>query len=357
MSQLFAKFEINRVPRWPLMSRLLALSVVFHGIFLVAVVYVPTLRSLLFVAGTVSGFEFVSEDYDRSLVGQRATVIKLEPHQTLYYPPDYFGAPEVAETAPFDPMLIQPAAPPPPAPVYRPRRVRTPKPAPETTPTPEVAGATPTPSPDAGSEEAAQKADAELDKIAQDNGVKRPPRINTQPFEDIATKGKTLIDEGKLDLKTSTLDVSVSAERNDDGTLKDGYRIEGLTGDETMAKLAEEIVTALSASKILAIIDGAKAVNLGLKLDQQNVSIRITGEMASDTDATRMATGYGVLLAVARNRKQGTREGDLYNSLKVDNDGKQFVMTFEMPKEAAGKMITEMLAKKASASATPQTKS
>jgi hypothetical protein len=361
MSQLFDTFEINRVPRWPLMSRLVALSVVLHGLFLVAVVYVPTLRGLLYVASTVSGFEFVSEDYDRTLVGQRATIVQLGPHEKLYYPPDYFGSPEVAETTQFDPMVIQQSTPPPPPPLYRPRRVRTPRvvATPEPSPSPELAEAAPSPSPADGAapDEAQKKADAELDKIAQENGVKRPPVINTQPFEDIAVKGKTMIEEGKIDLKTSTLDVTVSAERNEDGTLKDGYRIEGLAGDETMSALASDIVAALSASKVLAIIDGAKAVNLGLKLDQQNVTIRITGEMASDTEATRMATGYGLLLAIAGKRKQGTREGELYKSLKVDNDGRQFVMTFEMPKEAAGKVISDLLAEKAAKAAAARNKS
>src|SRR5688572_10501482 len=163
MSQLFDTFEVNRVPRWPLMSRLVALSVVVHGLFLVAVVYVPSLRGLLNLASAMSGIEFVNQDYDKTLLGQRATIIQLGPHEKLYYPPDYFGAPEVAETT-LDPTMVQPAAPPPPpVPVYRPRRVRTPRPAP--TPTPEeVAGATPTPeaSPTPVSEEARKQAEEQM---------------------------------------------------------------------------------------------------------------------------------------------------------------------------------------------------
>src|SRR3712207_8609184 len=127
MAELFDRFEINRAPRWPLMSRLVALSLVAHGLFLVAVVYLPTLRSLLFVASNVSGISFVSEDYDPTLIGQRATVVRLEPYEKLYYPPDYFGAPEVAETTQLDAMVVDQTMPPPlppPEPVYRPRRRR-----------------------------------------------------------------------------------------------------------------------------------------------------------------------------------------------------------------------------------------
>src|ERR671916_36601 len=105
MAELFDRFAVDRVPRWPLLSRLLAL---------------PMVRALLAVASAASGIKFVSEDYDRTLVGQRATIIKFEPHEKLYYPPDYFGAPEVAETTQFDAMVIeQPPPLPPPAPVYR----------------------------------------------------------------------------------------------------------------------------------------------------------------------------------------------------------------------------------------------
>jgi hypothetical protein len=367
MTELFERFEINRVPRWPLLSRLVALSLVLHGLFLVAVVYVPSLRSMLYVAGSVSGLKFVSEDYDRTLIGQRATIIKFEPHEKLYYPTDYFGAPAVAETSAFDPMMVQqvaPPPPPPPPPVYRPRRVRTPRVAattqPQPTPSPEVAKANPTPSPAASPtpDDAQKRAEAELDKVAAENGIKRPPAINTQPFEDIAIRGKELFDQGKLNLN-SEIDVSVTAELNDDSTLKPEtvQYTWNKASDENTAALAQQLVTAFSRSTLLSILKGAKGVNMSLKLDEQNVSVKIMSEFPSDDEAAKMATGYGVLLALARNGKKGTREGDLYNNLKVSPDGKQFVMTFEMPKGAAGKMITDLLAEKAAKAAAQQNKS
>jgi len=368
MSELFDRFEVNRAPRWPLMSRLVALSVVAHGLFLVAVIYVPTLRSMLYVASSISGIKFVSEDYDRTLIGQRATIVKLEPHERLYYPPDYFGAPEVAETTQLDALLVQQAVPPPlppPAPVYRPHRPRvarvvaTPEPSP--TPAPEVAQATPTPTPEEMTEEE-KKAEAELDRIAKETGVKRPPKPNARPFEDLARDGKQLFDEGKLNLN-SAVEVTAVAPLNPDGTLVEPVNLNWVTSsDENTERLARKLLTALSQSKIFAMLEGAKQVKLALKLDQQNVSVRVASELPSDADADRYATGYGVLLAAVRLNKKGTKEGDLYNNLKVDNSGNEFIMTFEMPKDAAGKMIIEMLAKKAgtagaAAAATPQAKS
>jgi hypothetical protein len=367
MSELFDRFEINRTPRWPLMSRLVALSLVLHGLFLVAVVYVPTLRSMLFVASNVSGIKFVSEDYDPTLIGQRATIVKLEPYEKLYYPPDYFGAPQVAETTQFDPMVVQQVAPPPPpAPVYRPRRPRTPRAAtptePTPTPTPEVAQATPTPTPAAMTEDE-KRAEAEMDRIAKENGIPRPPgNINTKPFEDIAVKGKELFDQGKLNLN-SAIEVTATGELNTDGTLKpETVRFNWVTAsDQQTADLAQQLVTALSQSKVLVMLNGAKDVTISLKLDQQTVKIAILSDMPTEDAAKSAALGYAGMVFIGRGVKKGTNEVILYENVKFDSSGKQFAMNFEMPKDAAGKIITEMLAKKAgkaaTAAATPQSRS
>lgn len=368
MAQLFANFEINRVPRWPIMTRLLMASVVMHGLLMVAVAYVPSVRGVFGTASKLSGFEFVSEDYDRSLIGQRATIINVASDGKLYYPADYFAAnnPYADPLMPMadDPALVaqvQPA--PPPMPVFRPRRGRGPRvvsaaatPTPEASPSPEVAQATPAPSP-VTDEEKKKAEDAELDKIAKDNNIKRPPQINTKPFEDIAQKGKELVDNGSLDLKSSIVDVTANAERNEDGTLKrETVVIEGTANNPTMSALATEFVNAISESKVLAVLEGTGQVRMALKLDDQKVAVRIASDVASDARASEMATGYGVLLLIARSKKEGTDEGELWKNVQVTADGKQFVMTFEMPREAAAKMIADKLAKKAAAAQAPPSK-
>jgi|GEM_PF-1201693 len=367
MAELFQKVDVERVPRWPLLSRLFALSVVLHGLLLVALMYVPQARSLALVAGQLSGIEFVSEDYDRSLVGQRATVVNISqgPPEKLFYPADYFGpvADPLMMASPDDPMLVQQAAPPLPPPVIsRPRRSRGPRvvatPDPEATPTPEAAEATPTPGPDgaAGDEAAKKQAEAEMDAVARANNIERPPRVNTKPFEDIANKGKQLYDEGKLNLNAA-VGVSVTADRNPDGTLnRETVKFEWeQAADETMNALAQEFVTAISESRVLAILKDPGQVRMALRLDQQTVSVRIATAVDSGARAEQMATGYGLLLLTARKAKQGTDEGELYNRLKVNSEGQNFVMTFEMPRDAAGKMIADMLAKKAKAAAAAAT--
>jgi hypothetical protein len=331
------------------MSRLVALSVVLHGLFLVAVVYVPTLRGLLYLASTMSGIEFVREDYDKTLLGQRATIIQLGPHEKLFYPPDYFGSPEVAETTQLDPMMVQQITPPPP--VYRPRRARTPRPAPEPTPTPdEVAAATPTPeaSPTPVTEEARKKAEEELSDVEKQTGVVRP-RINPGPWEDLAKEGQQLFAAGKLNIN-STVDVSARAERDVDGKLKpDSVDIKWnkQPADETTEMLARKVITAVSESKMLSTLEGAKGVDMSLKVDEQEIEVVIANEFPSAAEAEKFATGYGLFLYAARIARSESDEGELYKNVKVSQNDKQLVITFKMPKDVAGKMIANMLIKKA----------
>jgi hypothetical protein len=179
--------------------------------------------------------------------------------------------------------------------------------------------------------------------------VRRPPEINVKPFEDIALEGKKLVEQGRLG-PDSTLDLSVTAELNDDGTLKpETVKIDGAASDDSVDVLARQFVRALSQSKVFGILseEGAKAVRLTLRLDRQNAFFEAASEMPSEDEAARMARGYDVLSHVASVTKRGTSEGELYNAIKFSNDGRQFIMTFEMPKDAAAKIIADLLARKA----------
>lgn len=351
MAELFDRFEVNRVPRWPLMSRLVALSIVLHGLFFVSIVYVPALRSLIRVAGSLSGIEFVNEDYDRTLLGRRATVIKLEPYEKLYYPADYFGPPPEA-ISPDDPMLMAQTAPPPPPVVIRQPRVRRPRAqviaTPEPTPVPqEITQAEPTPTPSPLSEADQKAAEAKIDEAANKFGVKRPT-VNPAPFVDFALKGKEMYDQGKLNVNSS-VDVTATAERNGDGTFKpETVRIKWVSAsDPATEELAQLLITAFSQSKALAVLEGVKDVRMALKVDEQKISVRIANEFPSEAEAAKTADGYAGLLFLTRLARSGTDEGELYKNLKVSKEGKDFVLAFEMPKDAAGKMIAKMLERKA----------
>jgi hypothetical protein len=335
------------------MTRLLALSVVAHGLFLVALVYVPALRNILAVAGAMSGIKIVSEDYDKTLIGQRATIVQLGPHEKLHYPPDYFGAPAVEETTLMQPQVVAmatPPPPPPPMPTYRPRRVRTPRAqamvTPSPTPAPEVAQVSPTPTPDPAEQ---KKAEADIDKIVNDTGVKRPD-INKKPFEDFAREAKKLYDAGKVDLN-SAVEVNATGPVMEDGTLDpDATKLEWVSAqNENNAMLAQMLLTAISQSKTFSNLEGAKVVKMSLKLDSEKISIDILSDLPTEADAKTKAEAYAGMVFLAKLARSGTNEGELYKGLKFNYEGKQFKMSFEMPRDAAGKILGEVLAKQAAA--------
>jgi hypothetical protein len=345
MAQLFESFEINRVPRWPLMSRLVALSVVAHGLFFVAVAYVPKLQSLFAVAGSLAGIKVVDQDYDKTLIGQRATLIRVgEPYEKLYYPTDYFGAPPLDPA--LDPMLVQnvSAPPPPPPPVFRTRPVHVPRPTPTPSPEPSPSPAA-SPSPEVASqtEEEKKQAEEELNKIAKENNVERPPgenEMNVRPLKDVLERAKQMLAEGKLDLK-DTIEVTVEADRKADGSLENVV-FKDPKGDPDAYTLAQEFVTALSASKALVFLKDTRHMVMALKLDQQDVFVSVTTEADTELRAAQMSLGYGTMIAIVRRNKKGTDEGQIFDNMQVSSDGKQVLMKFQMSRDVAAAMLSKV---------------
>lgn len=185
--------------------------------------------------------------------------------------------------------------------------------------------------------------------------VSRPPRVNVKPFEDLALRGKQLVEQGKLGPDT-VFEVSATAEREADGRLRpDSVQVSwNVAADEAVTALAQQALAAFSESKVLAGLEGVKAVRLALKLDRQNVSLQVACEMAAELDASRNADGYGMLVKMGRIAKSGTDEGELYNRLGFSSEGKTFKMAFEMPRAEAARMIADVLARKAAKAAASQ---
>lgn len=345
MAELFDRFAVDRVPRWPLLSRLVALSVVLHGLFFVAVAYIPTLQSLFHVAGSWAGVKFVEKDYDPTLVGQRATLIKVnnEPYQKLYYPTDYFGAPALPED-PLGPdaMLVQQVQPPPPpAPVIiRPPRQR--RAQAEPTPSPE-AEPTPSPSPEVATEDAKKQAEEELNKAAEQNGILRPPaenEVNLKPLKDVLETAKQMVAKNEISLN-DTIELTVEADRKEDGSLEN-LKWGEAKGDPDAFKLAEQFVNSLSKSQVLLFLKDTRHLLMTVKLDQQNVEVTVVSDTDTEARAAQVALGYKTMIGIAREAKKGTDEGEIFNNMNVASAGKQVTMEFKMSREVAGAMLAKV---------------
>ncbi len=190
-------------------------------------------------------------------------------------------------------------------------------------------------------------ADRDTNEIAKETGV-RPPLINTKPLQDVAAEAKKLLDEGRLG-PDARLDVSVKAELNDDGSLKHDTTVFNWTtgSDGAVASLAQRFVLALSESKLLHMLEGAKEVTLRVRLDETNAHFGASAELPSAERARQLAAGYAMMLRLATLNKQGTSVGELYKSLKFESDGRRLALTFEMPRAELTRIIDEALARKA----------
>jgi hypothetical protein len=204
-----------------------------------------------------------------------------------------------------------------------------------------LARATPTP------QEAQRPAvEEDVEKLSKQTGV-RPPVIDVQPLRDVLAEAGELIEQGRLG-PNSRVDVTAKGERNDDGSLKaETVEFNWTTGsDEVAASLAERFVAALSRSKLFSVLEGAKEVSVRVSLGEKNALFTVAADVPSAERAAQLARGYGGMLLIASRGKEGTREGELYKSVKVSSEGRRFAFTFDMPKEDLNGIIADVLAKR-----------
>ena len=336
------------------MLRTLGASVAVHALFIAAVVYIPAVRDTFSLANTLSGLRFVEEDYTKTAVGQRADVMLNFADNKLYYPPGYFS--QTALPAPDAPQLVEEFRP---QPVPTPRRVKIkPTPTPEASPSPEAAGdettaeneGDPSASPSPG---ATPQTAEEAERIAKEANVEKFPAINTKPFTDLLKQGKEMRDAKEIDL-SGTLEMEAEGDRQEDGRLINVRVTGGAASNPKLVQLAKDFISALSDSKVLAALKGAQHLKMRVKLDDKEVSLRVLTEMASADEASTMSNGYNGLLWIGAQSKKGKDEEAIFKSVQIAAEARQIVLTFNMPRKAAGDLLSKMIKKNETAAPTPQ---
>src|SRR6185503_4962569 len=194
---LFENFEVNREPFWPRVKWLVAGSLAWHLFALFVIATVPQVRDTLRIATIFADAGIVDRPYEKTDIENLGEITEITTEK-FQYPPGYFSTDEIPVPSPSPTPLIA-SAPFIPTPVSPAQLDPFATPSPSTTSSPLVAGkATPTPSPNAEDEELRKKAEAELDRMAAENGVKRPKEINTRPFTDLLKAAKKMREEKKL---------------------------------------------------------------------------------------------------------------------------------------------------------------
>ena len=338
MAELFANFEINRAPRWRRLARLAGLSLVLHGVLIVGLSFLPTVRDLLSVARLISGAQYVDEDYTRTDIGESVELITVSRAGKLDYPPGYFAA-----RRPAPPVV--PVAKPTPTPTLKP----TPKP--EPTPTPK-----PTPSPQttdadkkgevASTTEPQTKEDAEkaIDDAAKKNNVVRPAedKINKRPLKDWLAYANDLKTKGELDL-SGTVEVVIVAQRDTKGQLHNPQVVKK-SGDPQLVAVAKRLVGALNDSNALYFLEGTEGeVRFLVRMDESQIAASVESAVESAERAQEMARGFGAMLLGGRIARSGKDEAIIYQNTRISARGKQIVVNFSMPRQAAGDMLKKQL--------------
>lgn len=345
VAELLENFEINREPRWPILSRLAAVSLVLHAALVASAIYVPGVRNALNIMYLFSDARYVDEDYNRTAVGERAQMIDLA-QDKFRYPEGYFSTGAVVPD-PLAPQIIMDQ----PAPVYIPPKP-IPTPTPQPSPTP-AASPTPQPSPSpavAGTDETVaagktkEEAEKDLTKIATEHNVERPNEdaINKKPLKDWLARAHELKVKGQLDLN-QTIEMVIEAQLDEDGTLHDPVVIQK-TGDPRLIEVAKDLVAAIGDSKVLGFMKkDVKKLRISVKLDQTEVVAKVESEVATPERAKELSQGYNLLLVGGAFARKGRDEEVLYKNTKISTDGKQVIVNFKMPRADAGAMLSKQV--------------
>src|SRR6185295_17797942 len=105
---LFEKFEVNREPRWHVLTKLVGASLVLHLVFVWMVIYVPAFRDTLNIAALVARTKFVDRDYEATQIGD-VQMVRLT--EKFHYPEGYFAQQLAAGQVPGQAPAVDPFAP------------------------------------------------------------------------------------------------------------------------------------------------------------------------------------------------------------------------------------------------------
>jgi hypothetical protein len=363
MAELFARFEVNRNPRWPVLLRLLAGSFVFHLTALAAVIYVPPVREALNITALLAETSFVDKPYQKTEIGDEVQLVQLEKFR---YPDGYFAmdAGFVPEPSPSPTPLAWATD------VISGIGSEVPEPSPTASPllepSPATAEVSPSPNPETGEavqptptetdvekEKAqAEKAQEQLEQTAVAVGVELPVdnEINRQPLKDLASYANNLKKDGKLDLDQS-FEVAVEAELDQTAKLQNPVFTQK-SGDPSLVDLAGKMIAALNDSRILVLL---KALNEGkptkvvfvIRQDQSELVARIESDVSSEQSAKQKAGVFNLMLAAGEKARKGKDEAVLMRNTAASADGNKVIFTFSMPRQAVGEMIKKQIASNA----------
>jgi hypothetical protein len=362
MAELFANFEVGKQARWPIVSKLLAGSLVMHISLAACVLYVPGLRSAFNLASLISGTRFVDKDYEKTQIGDDVELVELASNK-FHYPDGYFApegqmpvepppapAPAFVSQAPPPAVMPELVASPSPSPMSN----ASPSPAPNAAASPSQAIAQASPSPAQSPAMTADQAQEELEKTVEKNNLDIPKEneINKKAMKDFANYANDLRKQGKLDLN-QPFEIIIEAELDKDGKLKDA-KFTKKAGDANLVDLFGHMVAALNDSGFLVYLKPVDKDNPGskvvftIKQGENEVLATVESEASSEESARVLAKGFQLALSIGAQSRAGKDEEALLRNTSAEPVGKKIVFNFTMPRQAVVDLIKRQLAEKPS---------
>jgi len=362
MAELFANIEVNGDPRWPVLLRLVAASLVLHLMFLVSIVYVPALRDAFNIASLIAQTSIVDKPYAATEIGDEVQLVQLSTEK-FHYPEGYFALDVQAQTValpastqadPFASKIISQAQP-------APRPLSTPSPSP-------IPTAMPSPSPSVSTspsvtvaqeqDENANKnanltpdeAQKELEKTAAKNNLELPQenQINKKALKDFAAYANELKLQGKLDL-SKPFEIVIEAELDENGKLKNA-KFTKKAGDPNLVDLFGHMVGALNDSGLLFYLKPLDKDNPGTKVmitvkqGESEVLASVESEASSVDSARTLSKTFNAALFLGAKARMGKDEEVLMRNTSVTPDGKKVVVNFSMSRQSVVDLIKKQLA-------------
>jgi hypothetical protein len=361
MAELFEKFEVNRDARWPVLTKLVAASLVVHLTLLWMVIYIPAVRDTVNIAALIARTKFVDKEYEATQIGDEVRLVQL--NEKFRYPEGYFALEAQIEGKlpaqpagydPFAPKIISQAKS---APNVEPEA--SPSPSPDSSPSPAAspaASASPSaaiaagPSPSSSATPLTpEQAQKELEKTAAQNDVPLPDetQINKKPLKDFAAYANDLKNQGKLDLN-KPFEVVITAELDETGKLKN-WNYVTKAGDPNIADLFGRMIAALNDSGFLVYLQPISKDNPGalvkitVKQGEQEVLASVESETSSPARAESLARALNNLLYFGAGSRAGKDEEVLMKNTNATPDGKKVVVNFSMPRQSVVDMIKRQL--------------
>jgi hypothetical protein len=340
---LFGKYEVNREPFWPRISWLIAGSGAWHLVLVACIILIPPVRDALSVAALFQGAGFVDKAYTKTQIENEGDITEIT-LEKFRYPEGYFAMDQQGMP------ILEPSPSPPPftPPVFSPSQLVNPSPTPAPVASPSsviAANVTPTPTPSAEDEKARQKVEEELDKLAAENGVRRPKEINTRPFKDLLVEAKKKKDSGELKLD-GQIELTVEADRDPDGKLKNP-KVTDKRGDKKLEAVALDFISALSDSGVLEFLEDkkhseeTKHLRLTVKIDDKTVEVVASSEVGSADRARQLENTFSGMIVLGRIAKRGKDEEVYYNHTQVSSQDKEVSVKFSMPRAEMGALLSK----------------